>query len=38
MVKSGGRTTSNFLHSPEAHNGDFFKGLEFRTLEKSHIG
>ncbi len=38
MVKSAGRATGNFLHSPGVHNGGFFKGLEFCTSEKLDIG
>ena len=33
MVKSVGRATGYFLHSPEAHNGEFFKAQKFALRE-----
>ena len=38
MVKLRGRATGNFLHSVEAHNGEFFQPWEMCTSGKLDIG
>ncbi len=38
MVKSGERSTGNFLHSPKSAQWRIFQGLEFCTSEKLDIG